>query len=170
MSLPDTTTGYALGPDEGEAIWFNGALGLIKATAAQTQGRFAAIEFRPPKGFGAPLHRHRDDDEFFLVLAGEVRFQLGERVFEGESGTLVYGPRNVPHSFHVDSADARIMLLFGPGGVEGFFREGSKPARALTLPSAHEQFLDREVLMKIANGYGQEFVGPPLPPKQYLGL
>jgi hypothetical protein len=30
--------------------WFNDALLLVKATADQTEGRFAAIEFVAPKG------------------------------------------------------------------------------------------------------------------------
>ena len=64
MSLPQTTTGYALGPDDGEAVWFNGELGILRATAEQTEGRFAAKELRIPKGFGAPLHSHKNEDEF----------------------------------------------------------------------------------------------------------
>jgi quercetin dioxygenase-like cupin family protein len=166
MSLPNTTDGYALGPDDGEARWFNGALLRVKATAEQTNGRFAAIEFVAPKGFGAPLHKHRDDDEFFLVLEGNVRFQLGESVTEGVRGSLVYGPRGIGHSFHVDSPEARLLLFFGPAGVEGFFRDASKPARSHGLPPANEQFPPREALMEIAARYGQEFVGPPLPPKK----
>ena len=165
MSLPQSTGGYGLGPGEGEALWFNGGLGLLKATADQTEGRLAAMELLAPKGFASPLHIHRREDEFFLVLSGEVRVQHGETVMEAVAGSLVYGPRNVAHAFHVDSAEARILLFFGPAGVEGFFREGGKPARALELPPADEQFLDRQALMEIASRYDQEFVGPPLPPK-----
>jgi len=33
------------------------------------------------------------------------------------------------------------------------------------LPPADEQFLDKQALMEIASRYNQEFVGPPLPPK-----
>jgi quercetin dioxygenase-like cupin family protein len=165
MSLPRTTSGYALGPDEGEASWFEGALLLVKATGEQTEGRFAAVEFVAPKGFAAPLHVHRDDDEFFLVLAGEVRFQLGDAVIEGVPGSLVYGPREVRHSFAIDSEEARVLLLFGPAGVEGFFREGGKPARSRGLPPSDEQSQGIEVMSEIAGRYGQRFVGPPLPPK-----
>jgi quercetin dioxygenase-like cupin family protein len=165
MSLPDTSNGYALGPDDGQPRWFNGALILVKATAEQTNGRFAAIEFRAPKGFAAPLHKHRDDDEFFLVLEGNVRFQLDETVTEGVPGSLVYGPRGVSHSFHVDSPQARLLLFFGPAGVEGFFRDASKPAQSLGLPPIDEPFPDRQALMEIAGRYGQTFVGPPLPPQ-----
>jgi hypothetical protein len=55
MSLPAATGGYALGPNEGEALWFNGGLGILKATTELTDGRFAAIELRVPKGFASPL-------------------------------------------------------------------------------------------------------------------
>jgi len=33
------------------------------------------------------------------------------------------------------------------------------------LPPADKQFLDKQALMEIASRYNQEFVGPPLPPK-----
>ena len=93
MSLPHTSGAYALGPDDGEALWFNGALGLLRATADQTEGRFAAFELRPRKGFAAPLHAHKDEDEFFLVLSGKVRLQHGDDVVEGETGSFLYTPR-----------------------------------------------------------------------------
>ena len=165
MSLPQTTQGYILGADEGEAFWFNGGLGLVKATGAQTEGRFSVVEFRLPKGFASPVHIHRGDDEFFIVLSGDVRFQLGEEIVEGTTGSLVYGPREVPHAFHVDSPQARLLLMFGPAGTDGLFREAGRPAEALTLPPADEPVPDRELLMKIAKSHGQEIVGPPLPPK-----
>ena len=154
-----------MAPGEGEALWFNGGLGVLKATGDQTEGRFAVMELLAPKGFAAPLHIHRQEDEFFVVLSGEVRVQHGDEVIEAVAGSLVHGPRGVPHSFHVDSAEARILLFFGPAGVEGFFRDGGKPARSMGLPPADEQFLDKQALMEIASRYNQEFVGPPLPPK-----
>ena len=64
-----------------------------------------------------------------------------------------------------NSAEARLLLFFGPAGVEGFFREGGKPAGSFGLPPTDEQFLDRQALMEIDSRYDQEFVGPPLPPK-----
>jgi quercetin dioxygenase-like cupin family protein len=165
VSLPQTTGGYGLGPGEGEGLWFNGGYGVLKATALQTEGHFAALELLAPKGFASPLHIHRAEDEFFVVLSGEVRVQHGDEVLEAVAGSLIYGPRNVQHAFRVDSAEARLLLFFGPAGVERFFRDGGKPARSMGLPPADEQFLDREALKEIGNRYGQEFVGPPLPPR-----
>ena len=95
-----------------------------------TEGRYAALELSAPKGFASPLHIHRTEDEFFIVLSGEVRVRHGEEVIEAVAGSLVYGPRDIAHAFRVDSEEARILLIFGPGGVEGFFREGGKPARS----------------------------------------
>src|SRR2546425_10305086 len=99
MSLPETTGGYGVGPGEGEALWFNRGFGLLKATGDQTEGRFTVLELLAPKGFASPLHIHRGEDEFFVVLSGEVRVQHGDVVSEAVTGSLVYGPRNVPHAF-----------------------------------------------------------------------
>jgi hypothetical protein len=71
-------------------------------------------------------------------------------------------PRDSPRL----SKDARLLLIFGPSGVEGFFREGGKPAGAFALPPADEEFLDRLALMEVGARFNQEFVGPPLPPKE----
>jgi quercetin dioxygenase-like cupin family protein len=163
MSLPTASGAYALGPDEGEALWFNGALGLLRATADQTEGRFAAFELRPPKGFASPLHSHKSEDEFFIVLSGEIRLQHGDDVVEAEAGSFLYTPRGVGHSFHVDSDDARLLLFFGPAGVEGFFREVATPARAFHLPPADEPVPDRESVVEMMARYGQSVLGPPLP-------
>ncbi|HEX2030485.1 MAG TPA: cupin domain-containing protein [Actinomycetota bacterium] len=165
MSLPPTTSGYALGPDDGEALWFNGGLGLLKATADQTDGRFAAFELRLPKGFASPIHLHEAEDEFFLVLSGEVRVQHGDEVAEGVAGSLAYSPRGVSHGFHVDSEEARLLLLFGPAGVENFFREVATPARSFGPPPPDEPVPDRDTLVQIMSRHAQTVVAPPLPPK-----
>ncbi len=75
-------------------------------------------------------------------------------MIEAVAGSLVYGPRGMPHAFRVDSVEARLLLFFRPAGVEGFFREAGKVARSLGLPPADEQFLDREGLMEVAMTFG----------------
>jgi len=95
MSLPaNKTDGYVLHPDGGEEhpSFVGGGSFVIKATAEQTGGKFAAVEFWGPKGFGSPIHVHRDDDEFFVVLEGEVRFRLGDEDVDVGPRSFVYGP------------------------------------------------------------------------------
>ncbi len=115
-----------------------------EATAEQTEGRFTAYELRIPKGFAALLHSHTNEDEFFLVLSGQVRLQHGDQLVEGVPGSLGYTPRGVGHSFRVDSEEARLLLFFGPAGVEGFFREVATPARWFGQPPADEPRKDRD--------------------------
>jgi hypothetical protein len=116
-------------------------------------------------GFAAPLHSHKSEDEFFIVLSGLVRLQHGDEVIEGVPGSFLYTPRGTGHSFHVDSDGAKLLLFFGPSGAEGFFREVATPARVLSLPPVEEPVPDREKLVQIMSRYGQTVLGPPLPPK-----
>ena len=82
--------------DDGEALWFNGGLGILKVTAEQTEGQFTAYELRIPKGFAAPLHSHKNEDEFFIVLSGEVRLRHGDEVVEAVPGSFAFTPRGHP--------------------------------------------------------------------------
>jgi hypothetical protein len=137
MSLPRTSSGYALGPDDGEALWFNGGLGL------STQRRTSSSS------------------------CSRARFASGTvtMVIEGTAGSLAYSPRGISHAFHVDSPEARMLLFFGPASVEGFFREAGTPARSFGPPPAGEPVPDRDTLIEIMSRYSQTVVGPPLPPK-----
>ena len=167
MSLPTTVeAGYGMRSDDGEALWLGSALGLIKAAAETTDGRFFAMEIRAPEGFFSPLHVHRDQDEFFILLNGDMRVQHGGDIFEAETGALVYGPRQVPHSLYVDSDEARMLLILSPSGMEGFFREVGSPADSIELPPPDLELPDRDALMEIGARFKQDVVGPPLSPKE----
>ena len=107
----------ALQPGAGEALWFLGTLVTIKIGRKESAGRVFAIENLCPQGFGAPLHRHSREDEWFYVLEGEMTFCIGDAVVEAPAGSFLYGPRGAPHSFTVDSpGGARFLLVTEPGG------------------------------------------------------
>ena len=164
MSLPtNKTDGYVLHPDGGEAhaSFVGGGRFVIKATAEQTGGNFAAVEFWGPKGFGSPIHVHRDDDEFFVVLEGEVRFRLGDEDADLGPRSFVYGPSGIAHGFTMNSDAARVLLFFGPAGVEEFFREAA--AYVATVPPGEAP--DPKTMSEIAARYGQQNVGPPMLPR-----
>lgn len=164
MTLPQTIGPYVVASDEGEAIWFNGGLCIVKAGGPQTQDRLAAVEFRVPAGFASPHHVHHHDDEIFVVLEGEMRFRLGDDIIDVAAGSMVFGPREAGHSFIADT-DARLLLMFTPAGTERFFRDAGSPAERLAMPPADLLPLDREVLIKLAATHGQDIVGPPIEPK-----
>ena len=162
MTITDPAVSpIALQQDEGEALWFLGALATIKASAETTDGRVAVIEHLAPQGAGSPLHVHRREDEWFYVTEGELTFWAGGQVIAAPVGSFVYGPRDVPHTFVVTSPEARFLLVVEPAGFEGFMRALAEPAETLRLPPATSRPPDPERMMALAAEYGIEILGPP---------
>jgi quercetin dioxygenase-like cupin family protein len=151
----------ALAPGEGESLWFLGVLATIKSSAETTAGRVAVIEHLAPHGAGSPLHVHRDEDEWFYVIEGQLTFWVGGTVIEAPAGSFVYGPRGVAHTFTVSSPEARFLLVAEPAGFEGFMRALAEPARSLSLPPAASAPPDMGLMLATAAEYGIEIVGPP---------
>ncbi len=151
----------ALGPDDGEALWFLGVLATVKASAESTGGSVAVIEHLAPRGAGSPLHVHHREDEWFYVTEGELTFWVGGQVIDAPAGSFVYGPRDVPHTFVVSSEQARFLLVAEPAGFEGFMRSVGERAESLTIPPAPMGPPDVERLTALAGEYGIEILGPP---------
>src|SRR3954466_5932521 len=86
-------------------------------------------------GAAAPLHTHHAEDEGFLILEGEVTFQVGDAIIEAKAGDFLFGPRDVPHAFVVGPNGARMFWTLTPGGFEHFVRAAGKPAATRTLPA-----------------------------------
>jgi len=152
---------YAHLPGEGDARWFLGALGTIKAGPETTGGGVAVIEFIWPGGSGSPLHVHRNEDEWFYVIEGEITFWVGGEIIVAPAGSFVYGPRDVPHTFLVTSPTARFLMVTEPAPFADFVRALSVPAQAPTLPPASVQPPDTEHMTAVAASYGMEILGPP---------
>lgn len=162
MSTAEPTIApIALGPDEGEALWFLGCLVTAKATAATTAGRVAVLEHRAPRGSGSPLHVHHREDEWFYVTEGELTFWVGGETIVAPAGSFVYGPREVPHTFIVSSEEARFLLVTEPAGFADFVRAVGTPAPALEIPPPATEPPDVEALTRIAATFGIDIVGPP---------
>lgn len=151
----------ALQRGEGEALWVFGVLATIKASAEATGGRVAVIEHVAPRGPGSPLHVHHREDEWFYVIEGKLTFWVGGKVIEAPAGSFVYGPRGIPHTFVIDSEEARFLLVTEPGGFESFMRALSEPAQARTVPPASVAMPPPDRMMTVAAEYGIDIIGPP---------
>ena len=152
-------TAYALGPEEGEALWFFGTLLLFKATAEQTGGRLCLANQRGRRGVATPLHRQPADDETFVVLEGELRFSLdGQGPVVAGPGATVHVPAGAPHAFAVTSEAARWLDLTTPNH-EAFFRAAGEPALGRTLPPDIPP--DMAKVGAAAGQFGVEILGPP---------
>jgi quercetin dioxygenase-like cupin family protein len=113
----------------GEKIWITGDTVQIKASASQTQGAYTMIEAFASPGNGPPPHVHKNEDETLYVLDGEFEILNGEQHMRAKPDALAFVPRGTVHRFCcVGDAPGRILLIYTPGGIEGFFREAGKPA------------------------------------------
>jgi len=165
MSTENSMTVAALmrQPGEGQAIWFLTNRMTIKATAETTGGAFGLVESLIAPGFSPPLHVHHREDESFWVLEGEVTMQCGDKTFRAGPGSFVFLPREVPHSFVVEgNTTVRMLTLLTPGGGEGVFIDGGRPAERDGLPPAAPP--DIPALKRVSERYGAEIVGPPMTP------
>ena len=143
-----------------DAYWWQGGLYRMKARAEDTGGALGLVEASLYRGFGPPLHIHRREEEAFYVIEGKVRFRRGDEEFVGGPGTWVWGPRDVPHTFKVESGSARALILVTPGGFERMFEAGGVPVTESPEPPVHEY--DPEHTIAISKQFGFEVVGPQL--------
>jgi len=144
-----------------QSVWYTGWLLTFLATGKDTRGQFALTEQIARKGNVPPRHIHHREDETFYVLEGEMTFSIGDESIKATPGTMVFAPRDVPHSFTIDSEQARILVMNTPAGIEEFFRECSVPAPSLTLPPPAEvPYSEKQKMMGLAAKYGFEFVPP----------
>jgi quercetin dioxygenase-like cupin family protein len=148
---------FACQPEEGEARWWMGSLAIIKATSHHTAGQFALVEVIENEG-ETPLHVHYREDETFWVLDGRVEFELDGQTIEAGPGTMLFGPRGVPHRYIVRKGPARMLFLFTPGGFEGLLRATSAPAAERRIPYDHEGVPDFEALPALAKQFGCEML------------
>ena len=142
--LPGTAPRYA-GPQGRE-----GDFSEIYVTKEQSGGSIGLLkQIIAPKS-GPPLHVHPGEDEFFYVLKGNFKLQVGDQIKEAAIGSMMFVPRGVAHTFqNAGNEPGEFLVGVIPGGFEGMMvdRVG----------------MDAEAVKTLANKYNMEVVGPPLP-------
>lgn len=126
----------------------------VLAAGAETGGRFAVVELRERRGAGPPRHIHAREDEIVYILVGRVIFNLGRETVDARAGTCLILPRGGEHSYRIRSATARLLVIAVPAGIEGYYRELSRPAGPATGVGAVER------LIVVAARHGVTITGP----------
>ena len=145
-------------------LWFLDTAVWIRVSADAGHNGLSMLESLAPRGDSPPLHLHTRDDELFHVVSGELLLEIeGEEVILAEGETAL-APAGVAHSYRVESAEARWLVVTVGGEFERFVRELSRPAERDGLPprTGPPTAEQAEELAAVGAKHGIEIVGPPL--------
>ena len=148
-------------PGEGKSVWTTGGhMATFKATSEDTSGAYTITEETWPPQVGPPPHIHHTQEETFNVLEGEMEFVTDGVTTRAAAGSLVRIPRGVLRDYrNVGPEPARVLVLFAPGGFEGFFEEVGEVVTDQSAPP--EGSPDVERVVATAAKYGCEIPPPP---------
>jgi quercetin dioxygenase-like cupin family protein len=142
------------------SMWYRGDLFTFLAEGKDTDGKFTMIEFAPKRGLEPPPHTHTFEDESLYVLSGELTFTVGEQHIKAGPGSYVVLPRGVRHGWRIHTEEARLLMIFSPAGMEGFFKQLALPVEGEELHNAPQTRPDMVKMLALADQYGLIF-GPP---------
>lgn len=151
---------FVRGPGEGASVWSLGGRFTTKLDGSEGEGRFTLVESLAFQSTEPPLHIHHREDEAWYVLDGKMTFYVGDEVLEAPTGSFVFAPRGIPHTFTVDVEPTRVLVFASPAGFEQFALELGEPATGDERP-AGLSVPPPEALGPVAERYGIEVVGPP---------
>lgn len=132
-----------------------GTIGVVfKLFGADTHEQLSIVEHPFPVGALVPPHIHRREDEYSIVLEGEIGFRSGERQAVLGAGGYITKPRNELHTmWNAGKVPARMIEIISPAGFEHFFwgladhLEAGPP--------------DPELIEKLAADFGLQFAEAP---------
>lgn len=176
IDIPTTETTSAANPamtelaaverGGGDHHFFLNHLASVKVSAGESATRMSAVEFTAPRGFGPPLHVHREEDEIMYVIDGAIRLDLGEAARVVVGGAVVSLPHGIPHTFQVLSEDARFLTVTSGASAhptfDEFVRALGAPTDPLALPDPIE--VDPGHVAQVCAEHGIEVLGPPPAP------
>ena len=142
-------------PDEGATVPnpLGGPL-TFKVRGEQTDRSLNALESTPASGEGPPLHLHTNADEVLYVLEGDFRFLLDGELEDSPTGSFVFIPRGVPHTWqNVGDSPGRLLVIFTPAVMEEFFERFGQVGDDASVP---------EAFRTLGSESGMNVVGPPL--------
>ena len=142
--------GFVLGPGQGQRV--SPAMTLkVGDKNSQAWSMFEVAGIGP--GFDVGAHLHRNAEELFYVLDGQLdllafeprvrtagnwqswQSHTGATVARGGPGSMMYVPRGCPHAFaNPGPGPARMIFLVSPSGHEHYQRELAELVASATGP------------------------------------
>lgn len=126
------------------------------ATKDQTDGSLSVVAITVPPGAGVPSHTKTREGETYYVIEGALSVVRGTEPVHVSAGEVIFIPPNEMQTWvNQGEVDARVLLIFTPGGGEGFLLDLAEamPAEAPDGPPPPEAL---EALAQIGARYGIE--------------
>jgi quercetin dioxygenase-like cupin family protein len=146
-------------------FWFLDTRVVVRVSVEDGDNQMSVLEQWAPEGDSPPLHLHKDQDEIFHLIEGEMRFRVGGQDLPARAGDTLLAPKGVAHTYRVLSQTGAHLLVITKGGqFERFVCSMARPAERDGLPDpagppAPERL---QTLASAAAQHGIEIVGPPL--------
>jgi quercetin dioxygenase-like cupin family protein len=127
LQVPAAVQLKVVRPGEGRRGGLAPGIGVVfKIDREDTGGALSIVEHPFEIGALVPPHVHRLEDEYSIVLEGEIGFRSNDREVVLGAGGYIIKPRGEVHAmWNAGSTRARMIEVISPAGFEGFFREMS---------------------------------------------
>ncbi|MGV3559799.1 cupin domain-containing protein [Larkinella arboricola] len=149
--------------EEGQRLSVVGDTYRILISGKETEEKYAVIDMLVPPGGGPGPHAHKDMQEMFYVVDGEIEFKMESGPYTATKGSFITIPLGGEvHSFKNKSDTvAHLLCTVIPAGLDAFFQEIGKPVAAGTFLSPPELGPEElEQLKATAEKYGQKLYPP----------
>jgi quercetin dioxygenase-like cupin family protein len=130
---------------------------VVKLRDQDTESAYSVHDNIIPAGSPGPRpHIHRNHDEVFYILEGQISVQIGSQNLTAPAGSFVIVPRGEVHRpSNPGSEPARVLLLFSPAGMDHFFEEAAERRLPLQAPPSDPTVAAE--LKEFIEKYGYEF-------------
>jgi mannose-6-phosphate isomerase-like protein (cupin superfamily) len=128
----------------------------VKVSGAASRGAYSLIEYsHAPGAPGPPAHVHREHEEAFYVLEGELTLAVGDSSVTVRAGQTVVVPRGVLHRpSNASDRPVRFVFVSSPPMDDFFTALGSLTARGGGR-------LDSALLAELGGRFDTVFPGLP---------
>ena len=111
-------------PGEGRMGGLAPGVGVVfKIDGQDTAGGLSIVEHPFAVGALVPPHIHTREDEFSIVVEGEIGFRSEDQEVVLGAGGYIIKPRGQVHAmWNAGRSPARMIEVISPAGFEGFFR------------------------------------------------
>lgn len=156
--------GTFVGPGDGKVLTNPiGGRMVTKVRDEDTSGAYSVHDnIIPPGSPGPRPHLHRNHEEAFYVLEGELTVRMGQRTITAPVGSFVVVPRGVVHQpSNPGTEPTRVLLIFSPAGMDRIFEEAAERRMPLQAVPTDPAVLGE--LGAFTEKHGYEFAEFPPP-------